>query len=388
MHFHVAKVALLVGVAAAAVLTARVFATGAEALDPIPVTVAPGASGAVWAGEIAGRARDTLHYRFELVGPDGSRVDQAMAWRVDPPGPAAIVRQTDTAVDVVRLSQGSALLIGEVVPEAEPAAAPVAAAEVRQVPTDEPEVAPAPARVAPAERHQAFPNEPEGFVPLMVKDFSDGSLDSGGWWVRLTEAHSRLTLERGESPVDSDYFARFHYLVGYGDGEGLARMISPDLQVDELYVRTWLRWDPNWEGHRSGVNKVFYLLDRFPSGQSRPWYVLADGVGDGPLHLAMVGQGENLNSRLHPNLGNGTLVRGEWTLVEVYWVFRKAEGEFRMWLNGELVARHRRPTLNPASDGLIDAMDFHPIIGGRGGELQAPLALDLAYMYMSAPPRD
>jgi len=392
-----AKIALVAVVAAGAVFTARLLASGSEMPERITVTVRDDGPDVVWAGEIQGRNRDTLRYRFDLVDGRGAAVKQGVSWRIDPAfGPAAIIRQTDTEVDVVRLGPGSVILVGEAVTggavPAETMADPGAPAEAGSTAQA---VAATPA--APADEGNAAPpwtgplpatNEPEGFEMLLEKDFSDGSLDSGGWDVRLSHPHSRLTLERGETPVGSDYFARFTYLAGYADGEGAAKMMSPELGVDELYVRTWLRWDPRWVGHRSGVNKIFYIVDRYPSGVTRPWYMLADGRGDGPLRIGMMGQGDKtVTARLGPNLGGGGLLRGEWVQVEAHWVFRKQDGGFRIWLDGELVAQHRgRSTLTPASDGRIDALEFHPILGGRGDELLRDQTLDVAYLYLSGPP--
>ena len=407
MKIPVMKIALVAVVGAGAVFTARLLGSGPAMPERITVTVRPDGPEVVWAGEVEGRNRDTLRYRFDLVDASGEEVEQSIAWRVDPAfGPAAILRQTDTEVDVVRLGPGSVILVGEAVApaalaETTPApGAPEETSAVRGAPAETMEAAGAPAETmtarAVSDGATAAPawtgplpatNEPENFVMLVEKDFSDGSLDSGGWDVRLTHPHSRLTLERGETPVGSDFFARFTYLAGYSDGEGAAKMMSPDLGVDELYVRAWLRWDPRWVGHRSGVNKIFYIVDRYPGGVTRPWYVLAEGPGDGPLRIGMMGQGDKtVTARLGPNLGGGGLLRGEWVQVEAHWVFRKQDGGFRIWLDGRLVAQHQgRSTLTPASDGRVDALEFHPILGGRGDELLQDQTLDVAYLYLSGP---
>lgn len=378
MKIPVMKIALVAVVGAGALFTARLLAPGSDMPELVTVTVRADGPDVLWAGEIEGRNRDTLRYRFDLVDESGARVDQAVSWRIDPAqGPAAILRQTDTEVDVIRLGPGSVILVGEA------AASPGAPAET-MIARDAPAqatTAPVPTRQLPAT------NEPEGFATLVEKDFSDGSLDSGGWSSRQNVGLSRLTLERGETPVGSGYFARFTYLTGYADGAGSGRIISPELDVDELYVRAWLRWDPDWVGHRSGVNKIFYLSDLHPSGADNPWYLLADGAGDGPLRIAVIGQGDpSLDSRLGPNLGGGGLLRGEWHQVETHWVFRKQDGGVRIWLDGRLVAQYQgRPTLTPDSDGRIDAVQFQPILGGRGDEVLRDQSLDLAYLYLSAP---
>jgi hypothetical protein len=89
MNIPVMKIALVAVVVAGAVFTARLLASGSETPDPITVTVRPGGPEVLWAGEIEGRNRDTLRYRFHLVDESGVEVEQAVSWRVDPVyGPA------------------------------------------------------------------------------------------------------------------------------------------------------------------------------------------------------------------------------------------------------------------------------------------------------------
>src|SRR5262249_54070620 len=97
-----------------------------------------------------------------------------------------------------------------------------------------------------------------------------------------------------------------------------------------LYFRLFIKVSSNWEGHASGVNKVYYYWPGRPAGNGAPTtYRDFHGVGSGQMlpQLTLQGVPGQTNRQLTENVGpNKAFTRGVWHEVEILMTLNSAPG--------------------------------------------------------------
>lgn len=185
----------------------------------------------------------------------------------------------------------------------------------------------------------AWENEPAGFRVVEDRDWSDG----WGSWRTLWNNNNRMSIISvsgtpfGSSRVVQQLYPRG--LSGGGDGTAEANFDIPSSQRGrELYVGVWVRVNPEWDGHSSGINKFLWVAPA--AGSVSPLWVEMYGQGSNPLRLYLVDQMPGgCGSGINPNVTRTNFVRGRWHKVEMYLRFGSSTSErttLKVWVDGEL----------------------------------------------------
>ncbi|HXI20922.1 MAG TPA: hypothetical protein VNH46_07555, partial [Gemmatimonadales bacterium] len=99
------------------------------------------------------------------------------------------------------------------------------------------------------------PNEPPGFTKITERSFNSPNED--GWTARADPYYQIVADPSG--PKSPGSIGRAIFPKGFVGGSGpilLARSFTP---TRRLYISAWFRMSANWQGHRSGVNKIFHV---------------------------------------------------------------------------------------------------------------------------------
>jgi hypothetical protein len=169
-----------------------------------------------------------------------------------------------------------------------------------------------------------------------------------------------------------------------------------------IYFRTAFRVSPNWQGHSSGTNKLFFV--RATSGFEP--IVRLRGSGTGPLILNVDVQGSEgpggdpraATGGFSPNTagaaaaGAFAIQRGRWYVLEgVYQIGTDDahNGQIRLWLDGTLTHDYRDVEFQKAATvGNVTWGYVHiaPTWGGGGGTILQTMWLDFDDFYVSGAP--
>jgi hypothetical protein len=135
-----------------------------------------------------------------------------------------------------------------------------------------------------------------------------------------------------------------------------------------LYVGTWIYVSPNWQGHKTGTNKVFHL---WINGSNRVVLKLT-GARHEPLRVGYSMQ--NVIGGSTPNTaGTGVMPRGRW----VHWETIVTLSSVTMYLDGSLVLQRTGLNWLPSLTPHWDKVSWNPTWGGVGDQLLATQTMRL-----------
>src|SRR5262249_53561771 len=129
---------------------------------------------------------------------------------------------------------------------------------------------------------------------------------------------------------------------------------------DEGFVGVYWKPSDPWQGHSSGVNKVYFLL----GGACGNLIPVMYGPPGGPYELRVAPEWGDW-SWLTPNLAALPVALGAWHKIELY--FRRgaaANGVVRWWMDDVPLGSY--DTLTFPSSGCFDEFQFSPTWGGVG----------------------
>jgi hypothetical protein len=182
-----------------------------------------------------------------------------------------------------------------------------------------------------------------------------------GWSADFDGSPERIESD-GNAPHSPPGVMRFTFFEGQQGGGARGNTGTESFPPREvLYVYLTWKVSANWQGHDSFVNKQFYIGTANPIGAGWNTYFPAKGRDDGPLRLWVHTQDSPVgdNPIYAPNVGDGTLNRGQWYELEFLFTANTPglrNGRLEVWKNGVKV---------------IDVRDFHPVDEGEGPGFRA-----------------
>ena len=193
-------------------------------------------------------------------------------------------------------------------------------------------------------------NEPSGMTLLTERPFncSNTTICETDWWTS-----GNLTIVQDASaPKSASNVGQFTYPAGFVGGSGPGtEEFDFSAQKATLYVSTWIRFDPNWQGHETGINK---LLHFFINGLNRV-VISAEGSGSNPLLPTWRLQGlaapyfdgvsqTSTDVNLRPNVdATIRIIRGVWQRYEAVLIANTpgvADGSLQLWIDGAKVLNY------------------------------------------------
>lgn len=239
-----------------------------------------------------------------------------------------------------------------------------------------------------ARRAIDYPHEPAGFEKLTERDFS--TRNPTGWLHIEDRYPGRLEVVPDDNPNVGPLVMEQRYPAGFQPGSGPATAEFPVRSpVTRLYISVWAKLSPNWQGHVSSTNKMFYVW----IGGRPKVFISAEGVGSGLLEPQVRLQNDRAHrGRLRPNLARRAAVqRGVWQRWE--FVFKanapgRANGEVHWWINGVKVSQyHDVAYVDPGERPYWEVFQWRPIWGGSGGRpLAREQTLRFGHLYISGAP--
>jgi hypothetical protein len=230
------------------------------------------------------------------------------------------------------------------------------------------------------------PNEPSGMTPLFARSWAtlaeNSWLDNGVSVVSDAGAPSS-TVGRMLFPAGSGTTSLAGNAPGYSSREGFGSA----LQYKRFYWKFWIKLSSNWYGHCNASKTVIAWTGNAPK------FVLGQtGCGTATQVLAprlqnLAGSGGAIN--LPNNLGDGTISRGAWHMVEMEGLVNTAsstatDGQLYWWVDGHPVGSATNIAWNGPSDvNTWTQYMWEPIWGGGASSIPADQWMYMDDLYVS-----
>lgn len=220
-------------------------------------------------------------------------------------------------------------------------------------------------------------NEPDGLAPIASHDGS--ILEPAGWgYWRNTNCGDQGYAEAVNGIIVG------HFNEGMGDPCGQRPFtLDHDLHGGpELYVRHGLRLSPDWRGHGASQSKILFLRSDDTPGNGSPAISMLFGSGDGDIELGFFRQNSAFTGASQlafpANVGDATLVRGEWHVVE----FLMRWDRLLAWVDGVLTHDYSGELFHTGPFGW-DSWSWDPVYGGRVEVLDRDMEMSMDGIYLS-----
>ncbi|MFQ5746345.1 MAG: Ig-like domain-containing protein [Gemmatimonadota bacterium] len=237
----------------------------------------------------------------------------------------------------------------------------------------------------PPSQSAGHPNEPAGMTPITERPFDAFGEDR---WTNFSNANWSIVSDPGAPASPSGVGAALFPAGGSGGVAHGTNVGSPGLrQSREIYLSFWHRVSANWQGHKSGVNKMFFL--QRPGSSSRPAYLSFQGTGAGPFEPQIRLQEAGLARNLGPNenQASAVLARGQWVHWEVYLKYNtggNADGIARLWIDGVRVINYTNVRFSGTGvSHWWSIVKFNPTWGGTGDTIVQDMYQYLDHAYVS-----
>jgi hypothetical protein len=296
---------------------------------------------------------------------------------LDPPGPGAEAIRWTTSNAAVAVVDDSGMVHGVA-----PGSATIRAAVDGREGTAAIRVTAARSAVATTSAAAGESREPTGYVEITDRSFA--ARDDAGWSFNRS-SHYDVVID-STAPGACCTVARATYQRGRSGGDSPAttwyRFASDG--YTELYLSFWLKLSDNWQGHRSGVNKIGFVWIHGDASV----YFSAQGGGSGPLRPEIRLQAVPGGARnLVPNRNHRRVERGRWHHWEVQLVSNaggRPDGVARLWLDGVPVADYRDVRFASArQERSWESVYWMPIWGGVGDVVRNDMYMLIDRFYAS-----
>lgn len=223
-------------------------------------------------------------------------------------------------------------------------------------------------------------HEPVGYSTITDRAFD--ALDDAGWRYNKSDNYSIVTDET--SPGKCCSAAEARYPEGFGGGRSPMVTWRDAGGSREIYISFHLKLSSNWQGHRSGVNKLgFVWIHDHPAV-----YFSAQGSGSSTLRPRIRLQNTPDGGRnLKANVGDASVERGAWHRWEIQMISNtpgRPDGIARLWLDGELISEHTDVLFSGASeDNRWQELSWYPVWGGRDDAVREAMSLRISDYYAS-----
>src|SRR5262249_24593257 len=157
------------------------------------------------------------------------------------------------------------------------------------------------------------------------------------------------------APVSPSSVGQWRYPAGFqGGNEPAIYAHALPSGFKEGYVGVEWKVSNPWQGHSTGVNKIFFL---FGSGCGNLIPIMY-GIGGGQDELRVAPEWGNWNW-LTPNASSGLVTLGVWHKIELYFkADTGSSGIVRWWMDGVLVGNYTNVSFPSLS--CFDEFQFAP----------------------------
>lgn len=247
-----------------------------------------------------------------------------------------------------------------------------------------PNMTPEEAAARATRRGKGGPNEPEGLRPLTLREF-DARVEDG--WDDRGGQTFQIVADPG-APGSPPSIGRAVYPAGFLSGRGpIMTSFAIPGKPRTLYLSFWMRLSDNWEGHRTGVNKVFHI---WIAGRNRV-YLSAQGKGDGPYAPQVNLQGipgPQIARNLRPVRNQAIAIRrGQWARWELLMQANhpgQRDASVEWWINGQRAGSESNfAFVGSDGDPVWERVSWNPTWGGAGPPVRTPMSMDMDQVYIS-----
>jgi hypothetical protein len=211
--------------------------------------------------------------------------------------------------------------------------------------------------VTPPPATGSWPNEPAGYAAISDQPWN--ALSTLGWNHQNRGASSAISVD-SSAPLSASNVLAHSYPVGLPGGvEPAVDWYQLPASFTEGYVAMW--WKPSnpWQGHPSGVNKIFFIF-----GSAGHIIPVMYGTGNGTYELRVAPEWGSW-SWLTPNVSSGTVTLGQWHRIEIYFKQNTSGGVIKWWMDGNLIGSYSNIAF--PSSMVFQEVQIAPTWGGVGG---------------------
>ncbi len=206
---------------------------------------------------------------------------------------------------------------------------------------------------------KGWPDEPAGYVAFNDQPWN--ALASNGWGHVNLASESRIVTD-STAPFSPTNVLEEFYPKGY-PANGVAPSADYLLMggAKAMFVGMWFKASPNWQGHPTGINKIFYFFNSGAYQTANIIFVMRGPPG-GPYYLQPYGQGyPDTRGFLAQNVHQVPMVPGRWYRLEFQFdVDRKI---IRWWQDGVLLGSYTDYGYPPTG---FRNVDITSVWGGAG----------------------
>lgn len=306
---------------------------------------------------------------------DEASLPSSVTWLSDAPGTASV---TDGAVLGVRPGNANIFAIADGLS----ATVPTTVQRVESTTVSEP---------LPEGSQSRFfrAHEPAGMTKIDDRPFSQ--LDEG--WGFEFDGSPETIVSDSDAPHSPSGVIQFNYFEGQSGGGPLGNrgaLFFPR-SFDIVYIYLSWKIDPIWQGHKSLVNKQFFLAVTNPeSGAGHQMIFDAHSLDLGRMRLRITGQRfccDDPSPFFVGNVGSDDLTRGQWHEIEFVFTANTpgaADGRLEVWIDG--VKSHDHNDFGPLTSA--EGPGFNKILwssiwGGTGDTVESDMWIRVDHMYVS-----
>ncbi len=226
-------------------------------------------------------------------------------------------------------------------------------------------------------------NEPAGLTLISTRMF-DAKIESG--WLDRGDAAFSIQPDAA-APLSPGSVGQALFRAGMAGGSGpinVRREINT-LNYHTVYLRFPFMVSSNWQGHSTGVNKIFFI---WIGAQPRVFFRMM-GSGSGALLPRINLQNDPLDvGTLAGNVdATKAIVRGRWHDVEILMQSNtsgNADGIVKLWVDGVLVTSYSNIEFASATESHIwETVSWNPTWGGWGDTVVADMWQRIDSCYIS-----
>ena len=198
-------------------------------------------------------------------------------------------------------------------------------------------------------------HEPAGFVQVSNQPWD--ALSSLGWNHLNRGSLSRIVTD-STAPVSPANVLEHVYPAGFPGGvEPAVDWYSLPSGFTEGFVGMWWKSSNPWQGHPTGVNKIYFLL-----GDTGHLIPIMYGPPGGPYEVRVAPEYGNWNW-LTPNVNHVSVSLGSWHKLELYFKQTGGTVAVRWWMDGTLLGDYT----NVPFSSTLQELQIAPTWGGLGG---------------------
>ena len=227
-------------------------------------------------------------------------------------------------------------------------------------------------------------NEPAGLS--MVLDTAWDSLEPTGWAASSVPGINSIFSD-ASAPQSPNNILRHTYPAGFvGSSGGTTVYTTGNLGLTEFYTCMAVRWDPNWQAHSTGTNKLCYITGM--TGGTAELFINLNTQQAQP-RIILYNQASTDLGIVYPRVAEAYVTYGDWVQIELYLsmntAYNLADGIVKIWVDGTLSTDISDAQFydSAAQPGTVNGFKYEPVWGGEGGTVVSSMDLDVDHTYIS-----